>query len=492
MPNTRLWRTSLLPLLLLTLLLTGACATNPVSGEQDIVFMSEEQELALGRQTHAEIIDAFGEYDDPELQRYVNDIGKRLAAQSHRPELIYRFTVLDSADINAFALPGGYIYITRGLLAYLNSEAEMAAVLGHEIGHVTARHSVQQYSAAQMANIGATLTAIFVPGMNNQAAGSLMNIAGTAILRGYGREHELQADRLGAEYMAQSGYDPEKILDVLGVLKDQQVYAQKIAEREGREPQTYHGLFATHPDNDTRLQEIVGTARTLRTPGEPLIGRDAFLELIDGLVYGDSEKDGIVRDSSLYHADLGFALDFPAGWRIDNQPSQVIATAPDGGALLVLSAQDLNKRTSPGDYLRKNLGSGSTSAAEDLTINGLPAHTLRTSVRTQWGQRPARYTTLFFRDKAYTLIGISRDADAVGAHDDAFLPAMRSFRELDADERQLAQELRLRIVAANDRDYAELAAESPLAYYAEEQLRLLNGDYPDARPAPEQRLKIVE
>ncbi|MCG8325873.1 MAG: M48 family metalloprotease, partial [Thiotrichales bacterium] len=255
-----------------------ACATNPVTGAQDIVFMSEQQEISLGRKTHQEILAQYGVYDDPELQVYVQQIGERLARKSHRSNLIYRFTVLDSKEVNAFALPGGYIYITRGLMAYLNSEAELAAVLGHEIGHVTARHSVRQYSATQLANIGVALGSAFIPGLNNSAANQLTQLFGTALLRGYGREHELEADRLGAEYLAVTGYDPKAMLDVIGVLKSQEIFERQRARAEGREPRIYHGLFSTHPDNDRRRQEVVGHADKLRTNSDSYHGRETFLE----------------------------------------------------------------------------------------------------------------------------------------------------------------------------------------------------------------------
>ena len=476
---------------LLLLLAVAGCATNPVTGEQDIVFMSEQQEIDIGRQSHAEILQTFGEYDDPELQRYVERIGKRLAAESHRSELIYRFTVLDSKDVNAFALPGGYIYITRGLLAYLNDEASLAAVLGHEIAHVTARHGVQQYSAAQMTNIGATLGAIFVPGMNNAAAGQLVNVLSSAILSGYGREHELEADRLGAVYLARNGYDPERILDVLGVLKDQSQFAAEIARAEGREPNSYHGLFASHPDNDTRLQEVVGTARSLQTDAQSVVGRDQFLQLIDGLVYGDSTREGVVRGNTLYHPDLGFALKFPRDWRIDNRPSQVIATAPNGGAQLVLQAEDLGKRIAPRDYLRQQVQPPNVSAEQALQINGLPAYTMRSRINTQAGNRPARFTTVFFRDKAYTLIGINKDDQR--DYDAAFLDSARSFHGLTPNEEQLAQPLRLAIMQPeDDTTYADLARRSPLEHFAEQRLRLLNGDYPDSNIQSGRRLKVVQ
>ena len=169
----------------------SGCAVNPVTGQQNIVLMSEQQEIALGRKSNQQVLQEYAAYDNPELQAYVQKVGQELAAKSHRTDLVYRFTVLDSKDVNAFALPGGYIYITRGLMGYLNSEAELAAVLGHEIGHVTARHAVRQYTAAQLANIGATLGAIFIPGMNTTASNQLAQLFGTALLRGYGREHEL-------------------------------------------------------------------------------------------------------------------------------------------------------------------------------------------------------------------------------------------------------------------------------------------------------------
>jgi len=203
----------LMPLYLFIYLLISSCAVNPVTGKQDLVLLSEKDEIALGRKTHQEVLKQYSVYDNHALQKYVQNVGTKLASKSHRSNLIYRFIVLDSKEVNAFALPGGYIYITRGLMAYLKSEAELAAVLGHEIGHVTARHSVRQYSANQLTNIGLIISSIFIPGMN-QASNQLAQLFGTALLRGYGREHELEADRLGAEYLARTNYNPQAMLDV--------------------------------------------------------------------------------------------------------------------------------------------------------------------------------------------------------------------------------------------------------------------------------------
>jgi predicted Zn-dependent protease len=256
--------------LLVGLLASGLlvnCATNPVTGEQDLALMSEEKELSLGAKNHPEILKQYGVYDNPVLQAYVNRIGQQLAKHSHRSNLKYTFTVLDSPEVNAFALPGGYIYITRGIMAYINSEAELAAVLGHELGHVTARHGVQQYSKAMATSIGMTLATIFVPELQTDVSQQLMNILGNALLSGYGREHELEADRLGAEYLARTSYEPRAMTDVIGILKNQEEFEKERAQKEGREPRVYHGVFASHPSADTRLQQVVAAADQYKKDG---------------------------------------------------------------------------------------------------------------------------------------------------------------------------------------------------------------------------------
>jgi predicted Zn-dependent protease len=225
-------------------LAAGGCATNPVTGKSDVVTMSVAQEVELGRKMHPQILREYGRYEDPALQAYVSELGQRIVAKSHRPDLQYTFTVLDSEEVNAFALPG-YVYITRGIMAYLNSEAELAAVLGHEVGHITARHSVRQQAGATATGVGATLVGILTG--SGDLAG-LTNMAGTALVRGYGRDMELEADQLGAEYLNRLGYPPEAMIDVVRLLKNQEMLELQLARQEGREPRVYHGVFSTHPD----------------------------------------------------------------------------------------------------------------------------------------------------------------------------------------------------------------------------------------------------
>ena len=484
--------TILLVLLLLLAPLFSGCAVNPVTGQQDIVLMSEEQELALGRKTHQQVLQQYGVYDDQELQAYVKNTGEKLAAQSHRRDLVYRFTVVDSKEVNAFALPGGYIYITRGLLAYLNSEAELAAVLGHEIGHVTARHAVRQYTAAQLANIGATLGAVFIPGMN-AAGNQLVQLFGTALLRGYGREHELEADQLVAEYLARTDYDPKAMLDVIRTLKNQEVFETRVAQAEGREPRIYHGLFSTHPDNDTRLQEVIDAANKYRTVSSNYAGRDVFLGHINGLIYGDSPQEGIVRKNNFYHPGLGFAMQLPRNWNVTNRPDQVLITAPRGAAIMQLAVADINKRVTPREFMKTRLGLKALSHDSPLDIHGLAAHTGLAPINTSFGNRIARFTTIYFNDKAYVLAGVARNEGEAEAYDRYFLETAQSFHAITENERSLARPLQLKITnVGSNASFSTLAGQSPLETYPEEQLRLLNNMFPEGQPRPGMLLKIIE
>lgn len=272
--------TKLLPTLAIsTSLLLSACSTNPVSGKKDFSLISKDQELSMGLQAHQSTLKKTPAYNNPRLQSYVNNIGQQLAQKSHRNNIKYTFTVLDDPSVNAFALPGGYIYITTGLMAYLNSEGELAGVLGHEIGHVTARHGVQQASAG-------VATSVLIDLIAKKTGGAdIMGQLGSAALSGYGREHELDADRLGAEYLARVGYSPKNMIDVISVLKSQEEYDKAKASQEGRQASAYHGVFSSHPSNDKRLQEVVGAARKIPTAGSRPANRAAYLQQINGLKF---------------------------------------------------------------------------------------------------------------------------------------------------------------------------------------------------------------
>jgi predicted Zn-dependent protease len=484
----------LIPIYLLLFSLLSSCAVNPVSGKQDLVLLSENDEIALGRETNKEILQQYSVYDNPALQAYVQNVGNKVANNSHRNNLIYRFTVLDSKEVNAFALPGGYIYITRGLMAYLKSEAELAAVLGHEVGHVTARHSVQQYSANQLTNFGIALGSIFIPGMD-QASTQLAQMFGAVLLRGYGREHELEADRLGAEYLARTGYNPQAMLDVISVLKNQEVFEREVAQSEGREPRIYHGVFSTHPDNDTRLQEVVGTAKTLAetTSSAKFVGHEEYMSFMDKMIYGDSPKEGILRGSRFFHEELGFSMSFPKKWNVSNLPDRILLTAPAGGAIIQISAEDINKKLSPRNFMIQRMGLNNLDHESALNINGLEAYTGISVVNSSEGPRPTRFTVIYFNQRAYIVAGASKIPKDLGKYDGDILETAKSFHALTENEKVLAKPLRLKVVqATNETLFTDLAKQSSIESHAESQLRLLNAKYPNGEPRNGELLKVVE
>lgn len=275
-----------LSLILSSVLAISACSVNPVSGKKDFTLMSEKQELSMGAQAHKSIMKEKKRYNNAALQAYVNGIGQQLAKQSHRSNIKFTFTVLDDPMVNAFALPGGYIYITTGIMAYLNSEAELAGVLGHEIGHVTARHGVKQQSAGMASAVLVSILAKKV----GASSGKQFNQLGTALIRGYGRKHELQADKLGAEYLARVGHSPESMIDVVRTLKAQEQFAIYQARKEGRQPRAYHGVFSTHPDNDLRLKEVIRASNRFKSAGTRSENHDAYLRRINGLKYRIDKK----------------------------------------------------------------------------------------------------------------------------------------------------------------------------------------------------------
>ena len=467
--------------LVLAPLLVVGCATNPVTGKQNFVLMSEEQEIDLGEQYHTEVMKQYEVYDDPELTALVKRLGGELAANSHRSDLNFHFTVLDSPEVNAFALPGGYVYITRGIIAYMNSEEHLAGVLGHEIGHVTARHSVRQHAASTTANVFGAIATIAT---GSQGVSQLSGALGGALVSGYGRSHELEADRLGAEYLAVAGYDPQMMHGVIGILKDQEAFELKRAQEENRQPRIYHGLFSTHPDHDRRLQEVIAAAEKFKNPQAKHTDPEAFLKLLNNLTFGHSEDQGVVRGNRFYHKNLDFTIEFPRGWRIENQPDRLLAVSADNNAMFMVQIDNLRQTETPSAYLRRNfnnvrkLQTISNNSATGLVEGSHP-----------FGSGTIRVAAVLHHDKVYVMHAAAR----YKLPDKEFIDSVKSIRSLDTQERELAEALHLKLIRARDGDtFASLARRSNLGTYGEEQLRLLNGMYPDGEPSPGQLIKIVQ
>ena len=461
-----------------------SCSVNPVTGERDFVLMSEDAELEMGRKYYSQILQSQTLYQDPKIQSYVQSIGDSLAELSHRSDLIYRFTVLDSPDVNAFALPGGYIFINRGLMVYLSSEEELAAVLGHEIGHVTARHSVRQISQAQVLSI----ISYAVAREAGSAAGDLANIASGALVAGYGRDMELQADSLGAEYMAKQGYSALGMIDTISVLKEHELYSTEVLKRRGSNQQTYHGIFASHPSNDSRLKEVIKKADSLRKDSLESNSLN-YLKRIEGMTYGDSQVAGILRKNGFYHKDLDIRLISPDNWEVLNTPNSLIFIAPEGKASLQVSVSDQVRKETPKNYLSR-LTSGEVYQSKELKLGGHQA--FLTLLEENF--RISRVAIVFKNKRIFTFYGTTeKNGLDIGEFDNQFLSIIESFRDLKATEIELTEPLLIKSykVARGD-SYSSLARKSPIPFDPESRLRLLNGDYPDGDLEVDAWIKIVE
>lgn len=315
-------------------LAAAACSVNPATGQRQLALMGQGQEIELGRQADQEITASMGLYPDQELQSYVERVGRSLAAKSERPDLPWTFRAVDDPVVNAFALPGGFIYLTRGLLTHLTSEAEMASVLGHEIGHVTGRHSVERISKSQLAGIGLVVGMILQPELRNY--GDLAQTGLGLLFLKFSRDDEREADELGLRYIDQANYDPREMVEVFDVLR--QVSAR---QGEGRVP----GWLATHPTPESRIETIAkAVAQRGGDLSQRVVGREPFLAAIDGVVFGENPREGYFRGSLFIHPELAFQVRFPDGWKTSNTRQAVGAVSPRQDAVVVVT---LSGRSSP-------------------------------------------------------------------------------------------------------------------------------------------------
>ncbi|MBL4762630.1 MAG: M48 family metalloprotease [Gammaproteobacteria bacterium] len=479
----------LLFIFILTSTILQGCSTNPVTGRKDFVLITESQEIAQGKSYHQQVLKQYRIYRDQELQNYVTRLGEEIAAKSHRSQLAFRFFVLDSPEVNAFAVPGGYIYITRGILAYMNSEAELAGVLGHEIGHVTARHSVRQQATSTFTNM---LSEILLSGSGGSAlAGNLINIAGSALTQGYGREHELEADRLGAEYLAKTGFDPHLMIDVVGILKNQEEFEKVRAKAENRKSRIYHGVFSSHPDNDKRLQEVVAAAKIFKNKQNRSIKEKEFLNRINGMTYGPSVREGVIRENTFYHPDLGFVISLPKDWRYSNQKSRLLAEHKSKEAFWQLTAKKLDKKISPTEIIN-TLSKNKAKNIKVINNGSIRGATAIMPAKTSWGTRNSRVTVHIFKNQAYIILAAAKTDAQFKQLDAEFLRAGKSFHTMSAAEKSQAKPQRIKIVSAKSTDtYKSLASTSVINKHALEKLRLLNDMFPTGQPANGQLIKII-
>jgi predicted Zn-dependent protease len=478
----------------------GTAVVNPVSGQTEMSAMSEEQEVAEGAKAHQQVLKEYSVYDNQGVQDYVNALGQRLAAQSHRAKLQWHFTVLDSPEINAFALPGGYVYVTRGIMAYMESEADLAGVMGHEIGHVTARHGAQRATSQQHAGLGVFAASILGAVLESQGlggAGQLANQVSQTVAAGYiasyGREQELQADGLGAEYLARNHYDPQNMVDVITVLKNQERFAADQAKADGKPAPTGGGWLASHPSNDQRLAQIKERAAQFGKSTQYVDdGHERYLKLVQGLAFGESADQGLVRGRNFYHGALGIALTAPAGWRMQNSAEQLALLNPAGDAALILKAVPPSAGKSHAEVI-KNGFKPTQGNTESTTINGLQATRFSGArLDAQGKSQSLEFTLVNGPDsKLYVLQQAAKDAATLQANRAGLREAEGSFRPMNAQDRAGAKPWAIKLQPFPKGGFAELAKRSPLPN-AESQLRLVNGFYGGGEPKAGQMVKVVE
>lgn len=377
----------------------GGCALNPATGRNQIMLISESQEIQMGREYDPQVVASIGLVPDSAWQRYVHQIGAPLAAAGERPGLPWTFRVVDDPGVNAFAVPGGFIYVTRGLLAHLNSEAQLASVVGHEIGHVTARHTVSQMSNQQLAGLGLALGSVVSSGFARYAG--LANSAMSVLFLKYSRDDEQQADDLGLRYMLRTDWDPREMPGVFGMLE------QVSASAGGGNVPNW---LSTHPSPANRRESIEGQIAALsRDFSGTVVNHDPYLQRLDGQVFGEDPREGYFRGSQFLHPEMRFRLAFPEGWTTQNGKQAVIAVSPNEDAVVELSgAQGASADAAARTFLaQEGITAGATSRAN---LSGLPSVSARFSAATENGTVMGAVSFVEHRGGVFGLVGYAPEA----------------------------------------------------------------------------------
>ncbi len=461
------------------LIAVASCSVNPVTGQRELSLISEPQEVALGQEAAQQVAQSIGLVENDALQRYVADIGLRLAAASERPDLPWQFAVVDDPTPNAFALPGGFIFVTRGLANLLTSEAQLAAVLGHEIGHVTARHSVAQMSRAQLAQLGLGLGMILSPEVAQ--LGDLLGSGVQLLFLRYGRDDERQSDELGFRYMLENGYDVGEMSDVFEALL-------AAGEHAGASP--LPGWLSSHPTEAERIQTAEERVAALGVPRTDLrVGRDAHLDAIAGTIYGDNPRNGFFREDWFHHPELMFQFRVPATWQRQNMTHAVVAVSPEQDAAVELTIVPVS---APLDAANAFAASDTVQAvaAQRDALNGKPAIITEFRAQSQGGIVRGYVAHVEHGSAVYQLLAYAPE-QAFTARAGALADVVRSFAdERDADVLRV-QPNRIEIVAIpRAMTLAEFAREYPSAI-SDEELALINHVSTGERLPAGTRLKRV-
>ncbi len=486
-----------LPYHLATLVMTTifflGCAMNPVTGRPDLVLLSEKDERQIGEEEAKKVEGSMGLTQDPQLAAYVEALGQRLAAQSPRTNVDYHFYVVEMVEPNAFALPGGFVYVSRGLLTLTNSEDELAGVMGHEIGHVAARHSVKRLSAAApFAIVGGITGAVtgIVSDQLSSAVTGITSFAGGIVLSPYSRDQEREADTVGIDIAGRAGWDPAALSSFLYTLERE----EELQQGAPRKP----SFFDSHPATPERVEDTAKHAKKVtRGPGQPIAAdHAAFLRKLDGLVVGPNPADGLLNDNRFVQPDLDFTFEFPGGWKTDNSRQAVVGAEVEGKALSLLRAaaegndpldvpraveQSLKKRDPKASLMDK---------VQRIRIGDLPAARAVLQTRTKAGPTTIHLTWIAHKGLIYQLTGVT-PVKEYSRYESTFATIAQSFRPLTASERSAVTVNRLRVISAREGETLAQVIERTNSTWSPESAAVANGLHTTSRLTAGQLLKLA-
>lgn len=470
-----------------SMLFLNSCAvTNPVTGKKQLLVMSEQEEIALGKSSDPQVMAEFGAYDDPKLQAFINQKGQEMVKISHRPTLPFQFKVVDSDVVNAFALPGGFVYFTRGIMAHFNNEAEFAGVLGHEIGHVTARHGALQQRSQILGTIGLIGVLVAVPGAAEFAEPLSQGMQ--LLLLKNGRDHESQSDELGVEYSTKIGYDAKEMAEFFSTID------RLSGGPEGRVP----NFLSTHPnplDRFKRVGELAEAEQKKNNTYNLAVNRDSYLRMIDGIVYGPDPKQGYVQSNVFYHPVLKFQFPVPVDWQLQNSPQQVVMAPKDGKAAIIFN---LAAEKTLREAANKTISQDSLKLidSQNLTVNGFPAIAMvaEQTTKTQQGTQTLRINIycIQYDNYIYRFYGMAAAAD-YNTYNLTFQNTFKNFRELTDPSKINVYPERVRIKTVNrTATLADALKGFGVTDKRLEEHAILNGMQQKDQVTPGMLIKVVE
>ncbi len=467
-----------------------SCSTNPATGRSSFTgLMTTADEVRIGREQNLQLLEAFGgAYDDPELAAYVTRIGNSLAAKAERTDLTYTFTVLNSPIVNALALPGGYIYVSRGLLALAGNEAELAGVLGHEIGHVTARHHAQRQSSQTVAGVASLGVTILGAIAGVPLARGTQMLAG-AFLASYTRDQEYEADLLGIRYMNATGYDPKAMATFLAKLNAWTNLEETILGRDSKDRLDY---LATHPNTEDRVRQALAAANLTPAATAPTIGIDPYLDRIDGMLFGEPIASGVIRGRKFLHPDMRIRFEVPIDYELFDSPQAVYAVGPSNSQIVFDSAQ-VPVGISVLEYVRQGARKMGISEATATKVKNFEAATAWGWVPTNRGQMDFRIVVIRVdRDHAYRFRFILPKGSMSAILSAVEQTMLSSFATMTAKEAAQIKPQRIRVVTVAKGDTVEsLAKRMDFETLVVQRFQVLNGLTSGGKLKVGTRVKIV-